>query len=82
MNQDHIQPRWLSLKEAALYSHIGKTRLVELAAADRVKGFQDPDNKRGDWIFDRNSLDAYREAQYTLPEIREKALAIMKGIQL
>ncbi len=79
---NEILPRWLSLKEAALYSHIGRTRLVELAGSGKMKGFQDPDNKRGDWIFDRNSLDAYRESQYTLPEIREKALAIMKGIQL
>jgi hypothetical protein len=82
MESSHIQPRWLSLKEAAFYSHIGRTRLIELAADGKVKGFQDPENKRGDWIFDRLSLDAYREGQYMLPEIREKALAIMRGIQL
>ncbi|MGO9139164.1 MAG: hypothetical protein ACLP9S_13875 [Syntrophales bacterium] len=79
---NQIQPRWLSLKEAAVYSHIGKSHLVELAADGRVKGFQDPDSKRSDWIFDRISLDAYRESQYNLPEIRQKALAIMRTVQV
>lgn len=82
MNEIQITPRWLSLKEASLYSHIGKSRLVELAIDGRVKGFQDPDSKHGDWIFDCFSLDSYREVQYTLPEIKEKALAIMRGVQL
>lgn len=80
MNQ--FQPRWLSLKEAALYAHIGKTRLVQLAIEGRIKGFQDPDSKRNDWIFDRISLDAYRDGQYRAPAIHEKALAILGSVQL
>lgn len=77
-----ILPRWLSLKEAALYSHIGKSRLVQLAIEGRIKGFQDPDSKRKDWIFDRLSLDDYREGQVVSITAREKAIAIMKGIRL
>jgi len=73
--------RWLPLREAALYSAIGKHRLIAMAQDGRVKGFQDPDDKRRTWIFDRESLDSYREGQAG-PTIHEKALAIMKGIRL
>lgn len=78
----NIMPRWMPLKEACLYAYIGKSRLVTLAQEGRVKGFQDPDNKRGDWIFDRLSLDAYRETQYNPPVIKEKALAIMRTVHV
>lgn len=56
-------PRWIKLKEAALYSAIGRHRLKQLADDGVIVGFQDPDSKRGDWIFDRYSLDQYRENQ-------------------
>ncbi len=56
-------PRWLRLKEAAWYSRIGKQRLIALANEGYIKGFQDPDSGRGDWIFDRLSLDEYRDNQ-------------------
>lgn len=55
-----IQPRWLKLKQAALYSSIGQKRLKNLAEDDEIIGYPDPDSKRGDWIFDKNSLDTYR----------------------
>lgn len=74
-----MESRWLSLKRAALYSAMGKYRLIDLAREGKIKGFQDPDNKRRDWIFDRLSLDQYRESQVVAPTIHEKALAIMKG---
>ena len=74
--------RWLSLKEACAYAHVGRERLKQLAREGRVKGCPDPDNKRRDWIFDRLSLDAYREGQMPSVTPREKALAIMKGIRL
>lgn len=77
-----LSPRWLSLRAAALYSAIGKHRLIALAQSGRIRGFQDPDDKRRSWIFDRDSLDAYREGQATGPTHREKALAIMKGVRL
>lgn len=76
--------RWFTLKEAAVYSAIGKQRLIAMAKEKKIKGFQDMDSKRQDWIFDRLSLDAYREGQCVMMEEspREKALAIMSGIRL
>ena len=71
-----ITPRWLKLKEAALYASIGKTRLKELAVQGIVKGFPDPDSRRGDWIFDRHSLDAYREGQ--AGHLHQKAIDLLK----
>ena len=75
-NTSAIYPRWLSLKESAWYSKIGKQRLIQLAQDGNIIGFQDPDSGRGDWIFDRYSLDQYRENQAGLLE--QKALAIMR----
>ena len=74
--------RWLKLKAATRYAAIGKHRLIELSRSGVVRGFQDPDSRRGDWIFDRMSLDAYREGQAVEPTNREKALAIIEGIRL
>ena len=65
----------MKLKTAACYSGIGRDRLKLLADAGRIKGFQDPDNKRGDWIFDRLSLDRYRENQAGMDH--QKAFAIL-----
>ena len=60
-----LEPRWLKLKAARDYSGIGMKRLKELALDPDcpIVGFQDPDNARGDWIFDRLTIDQYREAQ-------------------
>lgn len=74
--------RWLTLKQAASYASIGEARLVRMARAGDVKGFQDMSLKTRPWIFDVLSLDAYREAQATEPTYREKALAIMSGTRL
>jgi hypothetical protein len=75
--------RWLKLKDAAGYSSIGKTRLKELAARKVIRGFKDPDSDRGDWIFDKESLDDYRIRQSGGDAgVREKVLAIMKGVRL
>ena len=46
---------------ACEYASIGESRLKELARSGHVVGFQD--TKRGDWTFDRESLDAYRTGQ-------------------
>lgn len=75
-------PRWFSLKDAARYSHIGTHRLIELAKQGIIRGIQDPDSKRRDWIFDRLTIDAYREDQMRTPTIHEKAIAIMNGIRV
>ena len=70
-----LNPRWLKIKEAARYSAIGKDRLKQLAGDGIIVGFNDPDSGRGDWIFDRYSLDQYREDQ--AGNLERKALAIM-----
>lgn len=75
-------PRWISLKDAARYSHIGSHRLIELAKQGVIRGVRDPDSRRKDWIFDRVTIDAYREDQMSQPTIREKAIAIMNGMRI
>ena len=59
-------PRWLSLKQAAEYAHLGQKRLKQLACEGLITGGQDPDSGRGDWIFDRDSLDSYRLSQHAV----------------
>lgn len=76
-NTVEIYPRWMKLKEAAWYSKIGQKRLIRLAQDGHIKGFKDPDNKRGDWVFCRYSLDEYRENQ--AGQDYQKALEIMGG---
>ena len=73
--------RWLSTKEACEYAHISKARLKALAMQGVIKGCPDPDNGRGDWIFDARSIDQYREGQMTNLSPRQKALDILKGIR-
>ena len=81
LNPDNSFPaRWMSLREAAYYSHIGQKRLIALAESGNVSGFRDPDSMRGDWIFDRNSLDAYRENQADPAQMRAKVLKLMRGV--
>ena len=78
-----MDARWLKLKDAAKHSALGQHRLKELATRKAIRGFQDPDSKRGDWIFDRESLDAYRLRQAgNEPTAREKALAILQGVRV
>lgn len=72
-------PRWLKLKEATEYAKIGKDRLKRLASEGIIKGAPDLDSKRKDWIFDRLSIDQYREAQMPGVNIEQKALAILEG---
>jgi len=76
---ENTLPRWIKLKEATDYASIGKARLIKLAVSGVVRGAQDPDSKRGDWIFDRISIDEYREAQMSRISVKQKALEIMSG---
>jgi len=71
--------RWIKLKEATKYGSICKSRLINLAISGVIRGAQDPDSKRKDWIFDRQSIDAYREAQMSRISAKEKALEIMRA---
>lgn len=54
------QPRWLKLSAAAKYSGYGMARLRQLASEGVIRGYRDPESTRGDWIFDRESIDEYR----------------------
>jgi hypothetical protein len=56
----NISPRWIKLIPAVKYSSIGKDRLKDLAKKGIIIGFSDPDNKRGDWLFDKESIDNYQ----------------------
>jgi hypothetical protein len=69
--------RWMKLKEASAYARICKDRLPELVREGRIVGFKDPDNERGDWIFDRESIDAYRLAQSRPHDLEAKALEVI-----
>ena len=73
-----IQPRWLKLKDACLYSGIGKKRIKNLAESGEIRGFQDPDDKRDTWLFDRESIDSYRLNQADAPTIA--ALEVLKRL--
>jgi hypothetical protein len=76
-------PRWMKIKEAALYSSIGQKRLIELTNNKIIIGFQDPDHGHNHWIFDRLSLDEYRNAQAAISKsgsVRAKALDILKAV--
>ena len=75
---DQLKPfhsRWLTLRNAATYSGIGKHRLIHLAELGKIRGFQDPGSGRHDWVFDKLSIDQYRENQ--AGQIKQKALALM-----
>ena len=74
-----MEPRWLKLKDAAIYSSIGRHRLIALAKNREIRGFQDSGSGRQDWIFDRFSLDRYREGQITQQDTREVALDILRS---
>jgi len=64
-----LPDRWLKIKRAVSYSGIGRDRLKRLADDGDIVGFPDPDSGRGDWIFDRKSLDEYRMNQYRQGEL-------------
>lgn len=66
--------RWLKLIPASIYSSMGQHRLKELAKKGVIVGYSDLDSKRGDWIFDKESLDKYRLRQAP-QNIEEKLLA-------
>ncbi|MDM7988631.1 MAG: hypothetical protein QUS13_15000 [Smithella sp.] len=73
--------RWLKLLQASTYASIGKHKLKALAKKGVIVGYSDPDSKRGDWIFDRESLDKYRLRQAP-QNIEEKILALKAKVRL
>jgi excisionase family DNA binding protein len=52
-----ISQRWLTIREACLYSKMSKNTLMECIEAGQIKASK----KRGKWIVDRLSIDAYYE---------------------
>ncbi|WDP90476.1 MAG: hypothetical protein HUN04_12550 [Desulfobacter sp.] len=67
----------MKLKVAMKYSGYGRMQLLTLVAQKEIMGCQDPDSKRGDWIFDKNSIDEYRLSHFNDDE-RQRALSILK----
>ena len=49
----------MSLKQASVYSGYGQKALIKLAKEGKIKGRQRTDIDRGDWSFDKESIDAY-----------------------
>ena len=80
---EKIMPRWLKKKPAAWYSAIGQRRLVELANDPDcpIIGFPDPDNGRGDYVFDRLSLDTYRLNQAGCQYTTDTAIGILNSVR-
>ena len=69
-----VQPRWMKLKQAAGYSSIGEKKLKNLAEDREIDGYPDPDSKRGDWIFDKISIDKYRMKPIHKTNVRIKKI--------
>jgi len=77
-----IQPRWMKLKQAAIYSSIGQKDLIHLARSKRIAGFQDKNLETKPWIFDRESIDQYRAGQMDHSDKKEKrALEIVQSLR-
>lgn len=77
--------RWMKLSQAVIYSSIGKERLIDLAKAQKIDGFQDLDLKSKPWIFDRDSIDSYRADQFSKNirhEAEEFALDFMEKLRI
>lgn len=74
-----IAPRWMKLKQAAAYSNIGQKRLKDLAKRKLIAGYIDPNSGRGDWIFDKKSIDVYR--QKPLKQVKSDAKKILDLIE-
>ena len=74
-----VSPRWLKLTAAIKYSGYGRAQLLNLVNKGLIKGYQDPDSKRGDWIFDKRSIDEYRLSH--LASERYKVLSIINSLK-
>ncbi len=72
-------PRWLKLKAAIQYSSYGRAQLLKLVNEGLIAGYQDPDSKRGDWIFDKQSIDEYRISH--IVSERHKAMSIIESLK-
>ena len=71
-------PRWLKLSAAVQYSGYGRSKILSLAKKKRLIGYQDPDSERGDWIFDKESIDDYRLSHHFTE--KKNALSIIASL--
>ena len=76
-----VQPRWLKLKQAALYSSIGQKELIRLAENNKITGFKDNSLKTKPWIFDKESIDKYRAGQASILKNEEDAQVALELIE-
>lgn len=77
-----IEARWLSLREAARYAAIGENRLIKLAKAGRIDAGRDMELKTKPWIFDRQSIDTYRQNQVTNRERQKIVLDLADRVRV
>lgn len=59
-----VTPRWLKTAAAVKYSGFGKTKIKKLAMEGKIKGYPDPDSGRGDWFFDKDSIDEHHLSHF------------------
>lgn len=72
-------PRWMKLKMAIHYSGLSRSRLINLAKERLIIGGPDPGSKRGDWRFDKQSIDEYMMS--LVVGERYKAQAIIESLK-
>ncbi len=76
----NLPPRWMKLKQAVKYSGIGRDRLKRLAKEGRVQGYKCPESGRGDWYFDRLSIDSYHEYQIEISSPKQIVIDILEDL--
>lgn len=76
-----VPVRYMTLKQAAIYSGIGQKQLIKMAESGQIRGRKIPREKRADWSFDKESIDTFwhkpfddakMEARRLLDQIRRK----------
>jgi len=77
-----LQPRWFKLKAAVQYSGIARERLKRLAKEGRIQGYKCSESGRGDWYFDRISIDQYHEHQIEISSPKQIVLDILNDLCL
>ena len=78
--QDSMVPvRYMSLKQASVYSGIGQKKLIDLAKMGKIRGKKRTDIPRGDWSFDKESIDKYWHRSFD--DTKSKAKEILDQIK-
>lgn len=69
-----VPVRYMSLKQAVVYSGIGQKQLISLAQQGKIKGRKVMRVKRADWSFDKESIDAYWHSPFTEAPAQAKSV--------